>query len=97
MMTLYPAFKSSSEVCEPMNPRPPVTRMKLSLAPNGKTLFPKDLASESESGVVMEEREELSDKVDEDRELERRDMMSMYKESANCCRGNGRICSEETV
>ena len=97
MMTLYPAFKSSSEVCEPMNPRPPVTRMKLSLVPNGKTLFPKDLASESESGVVTEEREELSDKVDEDLELERRDMMSMYKESVNCCRDNDRIYSEERV
>lgn len=77
MMTLYPAFKSSSEVCEPMNPRPPVTRMKLSLAPNGQTLFLKDPVSESESGVVIEEREELSDKVDEDRELESRDMMSI--------------------
>ena len=97
MMTLYPAFKSSSEVCEPMKPRPPVTRMKLSLAPNGKTLLPKGLASESESGVVMEEREELSDKVDEDRELERRDMMGMYKESAKCCKDNDRSYNEERV
>jgi len=42
-------------------------------------LFLKDPVSESESGVVIEEREELSDKVDEDRELESRDMMSMKK------------------
>ena len=74
-----------------------MTRMKLSLAPNGKALFLKDPASESESGVVMEDREELSDKVDEDRELERRDMMSMYKESANCCKDNDRSYNEERV
>ena len=74
-----------------------MTRMKLSLAPNGKTLLPKGLASESESGVVMEEREELSDKVDEDRELESRDMVSMYKLNANCCRDNGRVYDEGKV
>jgi hypothetical protein len=60
-----------------MKPRPPVTRMKLSLASNGQTLFLRDPFSESESGVVMVEREELSDKVDEDRELESRDMMNV--------------------
>jgi hypothetical protein len=51
--------------------------MKLSLEFKGETWFPTDaITSESESGVVIEEeKDELSDKVDEDRELERRDIM----------------------
>lgn len=78
MMTLYPALRSSREVCDPMKPRPPVTRMKVSLEFKGETWFrtADTIISESESGVVIEEeKDELSDNVDEDRELERRDIM----------------------
>lgn len=77
MMTLYPALRSSREVCDPMKPRPPVTRMKLSLEFKGEIWFPTDpIISESESGVIIEEeKDKLSDNVDEERELERRDIM----------------------